>query len=111
MFDIYEKSKAKPEKGKTNEYKIHDKRPFKALLDVGLVRTTTGNRVFGAMKGAVDGGVFIPHNTKRFPGYHTQKAQAATTKRGGKGGAQEKAKATGDYKADEHRAHIMGQHV
>ncbi len=24
--------------------------PFRALLDVGLVRTTTGNRVFGALK-------------------------------------------------------------
>lgn len=44
------------------------RRPFKALLDVGLVRTTTGNRVFGAMKGAVDGGLNIPHSTKRFPG-------------------------------------------
>ena len=27
-----------------------DRRPFRALLDVGLVRTTTGNRVFGALK-------------------------------------------------------------
>jgi large subunit ribosomal protein L5e len=26
------------------------KRPFRALLDVGLIRTTTGNRVFGALK-------------------------------------------------------------
>jgi translation initiation factor 3 subunit J len=26
------------------------KRPFRALLDVGLVRTTTGNKVFGALK-------------------------------------------------------------
>jgi hypothetical protein len=25
-------------------------RPFWALLDVGLIRTTTGNRVFGALK-------------------------------------------------------------
>ncbi|KAJ7961754.1 60S ribosomal protein L5 [Quillaja saponaria] len=31
------------------------RRPFRALLDVGLVRTTTGNRVFGALKGALDG--------------------------------------------------------
>ncbi|RSH92699.1 60S ribosomal protein L5 [Saitozyma podzolica] len=44
-------------------------RPFKAYLDVGLRRTSTGNRVFGAMKGASDGGIFIPHNTKRFPGF------------------------------------------
>mmetsp|Transcript_34157 Transcript_34157/g.46014 ORF Transcript_34157/g.46014 Transcript_34157/m.46014 type:complete len:189 (-) Transcript_34157:537-1103(-) len=50
-----------------------ERRPFKALLDVGLIRTTTGNRVFGAMKGACDGGVHIPHNTKRFPGFRVEK--------------------------------------
>lgn len=44
-------------------------RPFTCVLDVGLVRTTTGNRVFGALKGACDGGINIPHNEKRFPGY------------------------------------------
>ena len=27
-----------------------ERRPFRALLDVGLIRTTTGNRVFGALK-------------------------------------------------------------
>ncbi|KDO51035.1 hypothetical protein CISIN_1g022424mg [Citrus sinensis] len=27
-----------------------NRRPFRALLDVGLVKTTTGNRVFGALK-------------------------------------------------------------
>jgi large subunit ribosomal protein L5e len=43
-------------------------RPFKALLDVGLARTTTGSRIFGALKGAVDGGLNIPHSEKRFPG-------------------------------------------
>lgn len=35
--------------------------PFRAYLDVGLVRTTTGARVFGALKGAADGGIDIPH--------------------------------------------------
>merc|ERR1712241_743908 len=30
---------------------------FRCYLDVGLARTTTGARVFGAMKGAVDGGL------------------------------------------------------
>ena len=45
------------------------RRPFKAFLDVGLVRTSTGARVFGAMKGASDGGIFIPHSESRFPGY------------------------------------------
>jgi large subunit ribosomal protein L5e len=44
------------------------KAPFKALLDVGLRRTTTGARLFGALKGACDGGLDIPHNDRRFPG-------------------------------------------
>ncbi|KAM0747372.1 hypothetical protein T439DRAFT_383494 [Meredithblackwellia eburnea MCA 4105] len=44
-------------------------RPFKCFLDVGLKRTSTGARVFGAMKGASDGGIFIPHSENRFPGY------------------------------------------
>ena len=46
-----------------------DRRPFKCFLDVGLNRTSTGARVFGALKGASDGGILIPHNEKRFPGY------------------------------------------
>jgi len=46
-----------------------EKRPFKACLDVGLQRTTTGARIFGAMKGACDGGMNVPHSNKRFPGY------------------------------------------
>jgi len=46
-----------------------DKRPFKAILDVGITSTTTGHRVFGALKGATDGGLDIPHNHKRFAGY------------------------------------------
>jgi len=63
---------------------VGERRPFKAYLDVGLVRTTTGNRVFGAMKGACDGGLFIPHNEKRFPGYRIIKAEEETDKRGKK---------------------------
>jgi large subunit ribosomal protein L5e len=46
-----------------------DARPFKVYLDAGLKRTSTGSRVFGAMKGASDGGIFVPHSEKRFPGY------------------------------------------
>jgi len=46
-----------------------DKRPFKCILDVGVTSTTTGHRVFAAMKGATDGGLDIPHNHKRFAGY------------------------------------------
>lgn len=34
---------------------------FSCYLDAGLARTTTGNKVFGALKGAVDGGLSIPH--------------------------------------------------
>ena len=45
------------------------RRPFKANLDVGLHRTSTGARIFGAMKGASDGGLLIPHSDSRFPGY------------------------------------------
>ena len=45
------------------------RRPFKAHLDVGLHRTSTGARIFGAMKGASDGGLLIPHSESRFPGY------------------------------------------
>lgn len=46
-----------------------ERRPFTALLDIGLVRTTTGKKVFSVMKGAVDGGINVPHNEKRFPAY------------------------------------------
>jgi large subunit ribosomal protein L5e len=46
-----------------------ERRPFKAFLDVGLHRTSTGARIFGAMKGASDGGIFIPHSENRFPGF------------------------------------------
>jgi len=44
-------------------------KPFRCFLDVGLTRTTTGNKVFGALKGAIDGGLDIPHTAKRFPGF------------------------------------------
>lgn len=62
----------------TGEYKLTEaaegedgesRRPFKAFLDVGLARTSTGARVFGAMKGASDGGIYVPHSESRFPGY------------------------------------------
>ena len=99
FFDVYGAKDA------VNE----EKRPFKALLDVGLIRTTTGNRVFGALKGAVDGGIHVPHNTKRFPGYHLEKKEATAGKRGKT--VVEKGKTSGTYNAKEHRDHIMGNHV
>jgi large subunit ribosomal protein L5e len=64
--------------------------PFRCYLDVGLTRTTTGARVFGAMKGAVDGGLDIPHSSKRFPGFNTE---------------------TKEYDPEVHRQHILGIHV
>jgi large subunit ribosomal protein L5e len=47
--------------------------PFKAVLDVGLARTTTGARIFGVLKGAVDGGIAVPHRPNRFPGFNSDK--------------------------------------
>ncbi len=49
--------------------------PFKAILDIGLVRSTTGARTFGVMKGAVDGGIAVPHRPNRFPGFKTDKKE------------------------------------
>lgn len=68
-------------------------RPFKALLDVGLKRTTTGSRLFAAVKGACDGGINIPHSDRRFPG---------STKEGG-------ADASGNPETV--RKYIFGGHV
>lgn len=58
-------------------------RPFKVFLDVGLRRTSTGARIFAAMKGAADGGVFVPHSERRFPGFdeETEKLDAETLRR------------------------------
>jgi len=46
--------------------------PFHALLDSGLRRTTTGSRIFAALKGACDGGLDVPHSEKRFVGYNKE---------------------------------------
>jgi len=67
-----------------------EKRPFRALLDVGIKNTTTGARVFGALKGASDGGLDIPHSNKRFPGYNRD---------------------TKSFDASVHKARIMGEHI
>jgi large subunit ribosomal protein L5e len=73
------------------EYMIEEEdgpRPFQAFLDVGLARTSTGARVFGVLKGAVDGGLAIPHSQKRFPGF-----------------------ADGQLDVEVHRNYIFGKHV
>ena len=46
--------------------------PFFCLLDVGLRRTTTGAKIFGALKGACDGGLEVPHGEGRFVGYDVE---------------------------------------
>lgn len=60
-----------------------ERRPFKCFLDVGLARTSTGARVFGAMKGASDGGLYIPHSENRFPGFdmETKELDAETLRK------------------------------
>ena len=47
-------------------------------------------QVFAALKGAVDGGLDIPHSEKRFPGYDSESKE---------------------LNADVHRQHIFGLHV
>jgi len=86
-FDVYKDMEARQSKGEEIA-----KRPFKAFLDVGLVCTTTGNKVFGALKGACDGGIHVPHSVKRFPG---------SKKEDGKW----------KYDAEVHRKRIYGIHV
>jgi large subunit ribosomal protein L5e len=53
------------------DYEVEDvddkPRPFSVCLDVGLATTSTGARVFGALKGALDGGLRIPHSVRRWP--------------------------------------------
>jgi len=52
---------------KLAEKKQIEQRPFTCFLDLGLATNTVGNKVFAAMKGAVDGGLNIPHKDKVFP--------------------------------------------
>jgi len=73
MAEIYV-GQTKPEgKHFIVEEKEGERRPFYVLLDVGLNRTTTGAKIFAAMKGAADGGLEIPHSKemKQFPGYNS----------------------------------------
>lgn len=46
-----------------------ERRPFKVVLDTGLRATQTGAKVFAVMKGASDGGLYVPHEATRFPGF------------------------------------------
>lgn len=57
-----------------------DRRPFKCVLDVGLKATTLGSRVFAVLKGACDGGLYVPHGIKKYPGYKKDADEAALGK-------------------------------
>ncbi|GKT34402.1 60S ribosomal protein L5 [Aduncisulcus paluster] len=72
-----------------------ERRPFKCHLDIGLRRSTTGARVFGALKGAVDGGLNIPHSVKRFPGFSRDEEEHKKT----------------TYDAEAHCARIFGADI
>jgi len=63
---------------------------FQCFLDVGLARTSTGAKIFGALKGAADGGLHVPHSVNRFPGYNEE---------------------TKKFDAETHRKHIMGLNI
>jgi len=79
----------------TEDAEENERSPFKALLDVGLKRTTTGARVFGALKGATDGGIDVPHKDRRFPG--TVKSEDEGKKY--------------EPNPEKHREYIFGVHV
>ena len=72
----------------------NSKRPFTAVLDIGIRRPTVGNRVFAVLKGATDGGIHIPHSTRKFPGY----SKGATKK-------------DSHYDASVHKKRIYGVHI
>jgi large subunit ribosomal protein L5e len=61
------------------------------------------------MKGACDGGLYVPHSNKRFPGYVKAHVEVVTNKRGKSTGEGEKSEA--QYNASVHRDRIMGVHV
>jgi len=73
----------------------HEQRPFKTILDVGARRTCVGARMWGALKGAVDGGLHVPHSTKNFPGFKPAEEKGADP----------------EYDHEAHKARIFGEHV
>ena len=70
-----------------------ERKPFMAILDIGIRRPTIGNRVFAVMKGACDAGVHVPHNVKKFPGFEKLDSKKTT------------------YNAEVHRDRIFGCHI
>jgi large subunit ribosomal protein L5e len=73
----------------------NERTPFKVILDVGLIRTIPGSRVFGILKGAVDGGLHIPHSVKKFPGFKEPEERGQDY----------------EYDAPAHLERILGNHL
>jgi large subunit ribosomal protein L5e len=69
---------------------VEGSRSFKAYLDVGVRRTTTGSRIFSVVKGVCDGGVNVPHKNTRFVGFNKEK---------------------GELDMEMFKKHLMGSHV
>jgi len=65
-------------------------RPFRVFLDTGLKITSTGSKVFATLKGATDGGLYVPHSVNRFVGWNSEEKK---------------------LHADVLRSHIFGGHV
>jgi len=72
-----------------------EKKPFKCILDVGVRRTCVGARMWGALKGAADGGLHVPHSAKNFPGFKPAEEKGADP----------------EYDAEAHKDRIFGNHV
>lgn len=81
------------------EYHIEEEetetRPFKCILDVGIRRTCVGARMWGALKGAADGGLHVPHSAKNFPGFKPAEEKGAEP----------------EYDAEAHKDRIFGDNV
>jgi len=79
-----------------DEEEESSKNPFSCILDVGLRPTTTGARVYAAMKGAVDGGISMPYTDsgKPFPGWYKDEENGQEV-----------------YEGDVLRKYIFGGHV
>lgn len=77
-----------------NAHADEARRPFTAVLDIGLRRPTVGNRVFAAMKGACDGGLDVPHSTRKFPGFSVGEKDRK-----------------GTYDSEAHKNRIYGAHI
>merc|ERR1712086_386061 len=72
-----------------------EKKPFKVIFDVGLQRTCVGSRLWGALKGAADGGLHVPHSAKNFPGFKPAEEKGTEP----------------EYDAEAHKERIFGGHV